>query len=181
MRTTARMAMTGSLVLLAQVTAGLAQRTVAAAVADPADPRFITAQTRKQGGPMPAEQLALIFDHLDHALKVFPTEKRIEGVTTLSFTTRAPIRTVILDLYPRYTISEITVNGRLMPPSSYSNPEGQLRIALRTPFAAGAKFTVRVSYAGTPPLAKRPPWEGDRKSTRLNSSHVVTSRMPSSA
>jgi aminopeptidase N len=29
---------------------------------------------------MPAEQLALMFDHLDHALKVFPAEKRIEGV-----------------------------------------------------------------------------------------------------
>ena len=47
-----------------------------------------------------------------------------------------------------------------MPPSAYSNPEGQLRIALPAPVAAGAKIEARVVYAGTPPLAKRPPWEG---------------------
>src|SRR5262245_28463484 len=81
-----------------------AQRQSAAPVSDPSDPKFITDQTRKQGGPKPAEQMALVFDHLDHALKVFPTEKRIEGVTTLSFTTKAPLRTLILDLYHKYTI-----------------------------------------------------------------------------
>lgn len=145
---------------LALVSAADAQRQVAAPITDPSDPKFLTAQTRKQGGIMPAEQLALIFDHLDHSLKVFPTEKRIEGVTTLSLTTKAPISTVILDLYPKYTIASISIDGKLLPPSSYSNPEGQLRIALATPFGTGAKFQVQVVYSGTPPLAKRPPWEG---------------------
>ena len=142
------------------VAPAFAQRQVAAPVTDPNDPKFITPQTRKQGGVMPAEQLALIFDHLDHALKVFPAEKRIEGVTTLSFTTKAPIHTLILDLYPKYTISSISIDGNVVPPSRYSNPEGQLRIALDKPFPAGAKFSARVVYSGTPPLAKRPPWEG---------------------
>jgi len=147
-------------VFLAPPPALRAQRQVAAPVTDPNDPKFITAQTRKQGGIMPAEQLALIFDHLDHALKVFPSEKRIEGVTTLSFTTKATIRTLILDLYPKYRLSSISIDGKVVPPSRYSNPEGQLRIALDKPFAAGAKFSAQVVYSGTPPLAKRPPWEG---------------------
>src|SRR6476619_350464 len=103
--------------------AGNAQRQLAAPITDPSDPKFITAQTRKQGGPMPAEQLALVFDHLDHALKVFPAEKRIEGVTALSFTTRATIHTLILDLYPKYKISSISIDGKVVPPSRYSNPE----------------------------------------------------------
>ena len=94
------------------------------AVTDPNDPKFITAQTRKQGGVMPAEQLALVFDHLDHALKVFPAEKRIEGVTTLSFTTKAPIRTVILDLYPKYTIASISIDGKVVPPSQLFQSRG---------------------------------------------------------
>lgn len=136
------------------------QRQSGLSIADTSDPRYLTAQTRKMGGVMPPEQLALIFDHLDHALKVFPAEKRIEGTTTLSFTTRAPISTLILDLYPRYTISKISIDGRVVPPSRYSNPEGQLRITLPRPFPAGAKFTAQVVYAGTPPLARRPPWEG---------------------
>ncbi|WP_411282030.1 M1 family metallopeptidase [Gemmatimonas sp.] len=146
--------------MLTLASASHAQRQVAGVITDPADPRFITAQTRKQGGPMPAEQLALVFDHLDHALKVFPTGKRIEGVTKLRFTTKAPIRTLILDLYPKYTITSIAIDGKVVSPSAYSNPEGQLRITLPAPYAAGATFTAEVIYAGTPPLAKRPPWEG---------------------
>ena len=133
---------------------------VAAPVNDPNDPKYLTAQTRKMGGPMPAEQLALIFDHLDLALKVFPDDKRIEGVTTLSLRTKAPIKTLILDLFPKFTISAIYLDGKEVPPSAYSNPEGQLRIALARPLEAGAKFEARVVYSGTPPLAKRPPWEG---------------------
>ena len=137
-----------------------AQRQVAAQVTDPADPKYITAQTRKMGGPMPAEQMALTFEHLDLALKVFPDQQRIEGVATLRFKTRAAITTLVLDLFHKYRIAEIQIAGRTVAPSSYSNPEGQLRITLAAPFAAGTTFDARIVYAGTPPLAKRPPWEG---------------------
>ncbi len=160
MRPTIRFAMACGLALLATTQTASAQRQSAAAVTDTSDPRFITAQTRKMGGVMPPEQLALRFDHLDHALKVFPDEKRIEGNTTLSLTTKAPIATLILDLYPKYTIASITIDGNVVPPSSYTNPEGQLRITLAEPFPADRSFKVKVIYAGTPPLAKRPPWEG---------------------
>jgi aminopeptidase N len=137
-----------------------AQRQSGLSITDTTDPRYLTGQTRKMGGVMPAEQLALVFDHLDHALKVFPAEKRIEGTTTLSFTTKDPIRTLILDLYPRYTIHSISIDGRVVPSSSYANPEGQLRITLPRRVPAGAKFKAQVVYSGTPPLARRPPWEG---------------------
>ena len=137
-----------------------AQRPVASPVTDPADPKFITAQTRKMGGPMPPEQLALIFDHLDLTMKVLPDQQRIEAAATLRLKTRARIETVILDLFPKFTIAEIDIDGQRIPAGAYANPEGQLRIALTTPFAAGKAFEVRIVYAGTPPLAKRPPWEG---------------------
>lgn len=152
--------------VLALVAAPQAQRPVAPPVTDPADPKYLTAQTRKMGGPMPAEQMALVFEHLDLALKVFPDEKRIEGVATLSLRTKAPIGTLILDLFPKFTISEIDIDGRRIAPSAYSNPEGQLRIALAATIAAGTKFDARVVYAGTPPLARRPPWEGGTTWTR---------------
>ena len=45
--------------------------------------------------------------------------------------------------------------------------------------ATGHKVTV--SWAGTPDIIKRVNAGEDRKSTRLNSSHVSESRMPSSA
>ena len=93
--------------MLAWMAPGHAQRQSAAPVTDPSDPMYLTAQTRKMGGPMPAEQMALIFDHLDLSLKVFPDEKRIEGVTTLKLKTKAAIQTLILDLFPKFTIVEI--------------------------------------------------------------------------
>src|SRR6187399_2039816 len=58
------------LLVLTHALVAQAQRQVAPPITDSNDPKFITAQTRKQGGPMPAEQMALVFDHLDHALKV---------------------------------------------------------------------------------------------------------------
>ena len=136
------------------------QRQAVVPLMDSGDAKFLTDQTRKQGGIMPPEQLALQFDHLDHSLTVFPAEQRIEGNTTLTLTAKSPISTLILDLYPRYTISRIAIDGRVVPPSRYSNPEGQLRITLPRPMRAGTTFTAQVVYAGTPPLAKRPPWEG---------------------
>lgn len=160
MRNAAGRALMYGLAMLAPVAAVHAQQQAAGPITDTSAATFITEQTRKQGGPMPAEQMALVFDHLDHALTVFPADKRIEGVTTLSFTARAPVRTVILDLYHRYQIAAISIDGKVVPPSRYSNPEGQLRITLPAPIAAGRKFTVEVVYSGTPPLARRPPWEG---------------------
>jgi aminopeptidase N len=166
MRKAAILAALVSAAVLTLVSAPHAQRQVAPPVNDPADPKYLTAQTRKMGGPMPAEQMALIFEHLDLALKVFPDEKRIEGVATLSLRAKASISTLILDLFPKFTISEIDIDGRRIAPSAYSNPEGQLLIALAATVAAGTPFGARIVYAGTPPLAKRPPWEGGTTWTR---------------
>ena len=84
MRNAVSKALMYGLAMLVPVVPVHAQRQVAAPVTDPNDPKYLTDQTRKMGGPMPAEQMALVFDHLDLALKVFPDDKRIEGVTTLS-------------------------------------------------------------------------------------------------
>ena len=74
--------------------------------------------------------MALVFDHLDLALKVFPDDKRIEGVATLQLKTKAPIDTLILDFFPKFTISEIDLDGKPIAKSAYANPEGQLRVTL---------------------------------------------------
>jgi aminopeptidase N len=149
-----------ALLSLALGAQAFAQRTPAPEISDPDDPRFITPLTRQQGGIRPAEQMALEIRHLDLATRVFPDEKRIESVATLTLGTSATVDELILDLYPRFAIERIDVGGRRIAPSNYSNPEGALRIKLPRPFAPGGSLVVKISYAGTPPLAKRPPWEG---------------------
>lgn len=147
-----------ALVLVA--THAWAQRTPAPDVTDPNDPKFLTAQTRQQGGVRPMEQMALEFRHLDLATQVFVDEQRLASTATLTLGTAQAVNEVILDLYPKFTIERIDVNGKRMAPANYSNPEGQLRIKLAKPFTPGQQLVVRVVYSGTPPLAKRPPWEG---------------------
>jgi aminopeptidase N len=132
----------------------------------PEPPTPLTDQTRRMGGPRPAEQMALTFEHLDLAIKVFPDQERIEGDATLTLRPTAPVRTLILDLYPGFTIDGIHLDGRRLPASSYANPEGQLRIALPRPAVAGREIRARIVWSGKPPVAKRPPWEGGTTWTR---------------
>jgi aminopeptidase N len=144
--------------------AAAALAAVPAVAQTPPDPdaeaRLLTAQTRKMGGVMPPEQLALSFEHLDLSTKVFPEQKRVESDAVLTLKTSAPIATLILDLYPRFKIEAVYLDGRKLDPTRYANPEGQLRIALGKTLPAGGKVVARIIYSGTPPLAKRPPWEG---------------------
>ena len=120
----------------------------------------LTEQTRQQGGPKPPEQMALSFEHLDLSLKAYPDQKRIEGDAKLSLRATKAVPVLILDFYPGYEVEGIYLDGIKVPPSDYTNPEGQLRIKLAKPLPANAATEVRVVYAGTPPVAKRPPWEG---------------------
>ena len=120
----------------------------------------LTEQTRKMGGPLPAEQLALSFEHLDLGIKVYPYEKRIEAEATLTLRAESALRDLLIDLYPNFHISSIEINGKKVAQGSWSNPEGQLRILMPEPAKAGDTIEAKITYAGFPHVAVRPPWEG---------------------
>jgi aminopeptidase N len=120
----------------------------------------LTAQTRKMGGPMPAEQLGLSFEHLDLGIKVFPHQKRIEARATLTLRAESPVSSLLLDLYPDFHVTDVRLNGKSLGPGSWSNPDGQLRIRMPQPLAAGEAIEAEIAYAGFPHVAVRPPWEG---------------------
>jgi aminopeptidase N len=124
----------------------------------PDAPTPLTAQTRKFGGERPADQLALHVEHVDYALKVLVPEKRVEGDATVTLKAERAVPSILLDFYSGFNIARIDVDGRLVEPSRYRNPEGLMTIA--QPVAAGRTVKVRVRYAGSPPVSKRPPWEG---------------------
>jgi aminopeptidase N len=66
----------------------------------------------------------------------------------------------VLDLDRNLPISALTLDGTLLPPAAWSNPEGRLSIALPRPLAQGEQVSVRIVYAGVPHEAKRAPWDG---------------------
>ncbi|MCD2315136.1 M1 family metallopeptidase [Sphingomonas sp. IC-11] len=119
----------------------------------------LTAQTQISGGPRPSEQTAVTFDHADLSIEVRPKQRRIEGSAILSFTARAPLASLVIDLDRNLPVSAVAVDGEPLPKRAWSNPDGQLRIALPRPLAAGEKVSARIDYAGTPHVAANAPWD----------------------
>ncbi|MFM9829674.1 MAG: M1 family metallopeptidase [Sphingomonas sp.] len=119
----------------------------------------ITVQTQRSGGPINPYQAKLAFDHADLGFEIFPDKEAISGDATLNFTAKAPLDRLVIDLDRNLPPTAISINGTALAKAAWSNPEGQLRITLPKPVAAGDKITARIRYAGTPHVAVRAPWD----------------------
>jgi aminopeptidase N len=123
-------------------------------------PAATTALTLLTGGQMPAEEAAMTLQHVDLRIKVIPERKAIEGDATLTLLAKSALPRIVLDLDKNLPISSLTVDGKALPASAWSNPEGRLTITPPAPIAAGAKTVVRIRYAGVPHVAEKAPWDG---------------------
>jgi len=132
----------------------------AATPVNPAKPAPTTALTLATGGQMPVEQAALTLQHVDLKLKVIPARKAIEGDATLTLVAKSALPRIVLDLDRNLSISALIVDGKALPASAWTNPEGRLTITPPAPIAAGAKTVVQIRYAGAPHEAERAPWDG---------------------
>lgn len=116
--------------------------------------------TLETGGAMPEAQRALAFDHADLKLKILPEKKAIEGEATLTFTAKSRLDKLVVDFDRVFTIRRLTIDGKALKPTSWSNPEGRLTITLPRTVAKGRQVTLAVTYDGVPHEAKRAPWDG---------------------
>src|SRR3546814_5427021 len=57
-------------------------------------------------------------------------------------------------------VSAIAIDGKPLAKGAWSNPEGRMTIALGKTVPAGGKVSARITYAGTPHVAVRAPWDG---------------------
>ena len=135
----------------------LALSTATSWAAEPLKTSELSLQT---GGPMPAEQQALGFEHADLKFKILPDKKAIEGEATLTFTAKAPLDKLVLDFDRVFTIRKLTIDGKALKPTAWSNPEGRMTITLPHAVAKGRSVTAVITYDGVPLEAKRAPWDG---------------------
>ncbi|MBB5717287.1 aminopeptidase N [Stakelama sediminis] len=119
----------------------------------------LTAQTMRSGGPIDPDQAKLHFDLADLAIAVFPKTETIEGTATLTFTAKAPLDKLVVDLDRNLPVSAIAIDGTPLARSAWSNPEGRLIIALPHPVETGGKVVARIRYDGTPHVAVNAPWD----------------------
>ncbi|MDF0489524.1 M1 family metallopeptidase [Sphingomonas sp. H39-1-10] len=130
----------------------------AADLPGPGEPA-LTPQTARSGGPIDPEQAKLSFDAADLRFEVFPEAERIAGVAALSFTARAPLDRLLIDLDRNLPVSAVAIDGVALPARAWSNPEGKLTITLPHRVAAGGRVSARITYAGTPHVAVKAPWD----------------------
>ncbi|WP_109125134.1 M1 family metallopeptidase [Dyella sp. C11] len=120
----------------------------------------LTEQTQRSGGELPVEQQRLNFDHAELHFSVDPAQQTLDAQAKLTFTSRESTDVLLLDLDPHLTISQLSLDGKAVAATQWSNPDGRLRIALPKPLAKGGKVTVDIRYGGKPHVAKKAPWDG---------------------
>jgi len=119
----------------------------------------ITDTTKASGGPIAPERAALHLEHVDLAIEVMPDTQKLEGVATLTLSTKAAQSQLLIDLDRNLPVSAISVDGKPLMPAAWANPEGRLAIQLPKRIKSGASVIVRIAYGGTPHVAIRAPWD----------------------
>jgi aminopeptidase N len=119
----------------------------------------LTAQTQKSGGVIDPDQTAVSFDSADLSFEIIPETEVFRNKAVLTFTARAPIDKLVLDLDRNLGPQAIAIGGKALPRSAFANPEGKLTITLPRRYVAGEKVVATITYGGTPHVAVQAPWD----------------------
>ena len=116
--------------------------------------------TLSSGTERTPEQIATTIDLADLSFKVLPETKTLEGDATLSLSFSQPVERIALELDTVFAIAAIRVDGELLAPAQWSNPDGRLTLTLGRTLPAGGQAQVQIQYSGSPHQAVRAPWDG---------------------
>jgi aminopeptidase N len=94
--------------------------------------------------------------HLD--VTIDPSQKRIDGSTTIRFTGVHESQRLQVDLFANMNLNAITLDGGA--PLAYTREYGAVFITLPRPLTPGESHDLIVEYGGEPRVAPRAPWEG---------------------
>ena len=119
----------------------------------------ISAQTQRSGGALSTERAALRLHSADLAIEVIPARQQLSGVATLELRTLAPVQRLLIDLDTNLPASEVALAGKTLPRARWSHVDGVLTVTPDSPVGAGASIPLRITYAGTPHVAVRAPWD----------------------
>jgi aminopeptidase N len=108
------------------------------------------------GGPLKPLQAIMDIRHYTIALDVDIDKHTINGYAEIELLLAQPTDTLLFDLIHLYTVHKTVVNGSV---NSFAQKGDSLVIVNKNGFKAG-KQIIRIYYGGTPPDAKRPPWDG---------------------
>ena len=119
-----------------------------------------TAFTLATDQPRTPEQIAVRFDKADLSIRVSPSDRSIDAVAILDFTTVTPVEALVVELDTRFAIASVQVDGQDIPAGVWTNPEGRMTVPLGRTLQTGQTASLRIAYAGQPRVAPRAPWNG---------------------
>ncbi|QJR80444.1 M1 family metallopeptidase [Alteromonas pelagimontana] len=117
-----------------------------------------TAYTLKSGGDIEPLQKNLTISHADLSFSFDFDSEILFGLTALTLHSDTQQQGLSVDLDTRFAIEKLWVNDTLLPPSKYSNSDGQVFIAQDQLFTFPA--TLKIQYSGHPRTPIRAPWDG---------------------
>lgn len=114
--------------------------------------------TFASGGMLSPNQAQYDVKHYALNLKIDPAQKSLAGFVEATVTSTAPaLDTLELDLVNFFTISKIERDGQSLP---FTHRAHKIKVPLAEKLARQQSATFRIHYAGQPPVAARPPWQG---------------------
>jgi aminopeptidase N len=116
--------------------------------------------SQDSGGKLIPEQKCYDVKFYDITLSIDPTEKVIAGYTTIKASAVTDLQKIIVDLDNSYTISELVrVEDGNETEIPFQHDNGKITITFPHIIKMGESFNIKISYAGAPRIAKRPPWD----------------------
>ncbi|MCH8485342.1 MAG: M1 family metallopeptidase [Candidatus Cyclonatronum sp.] len=121
-------------------------------------PGLLLAQGWSSGGPLSPLQQGFDVTFYDIRLEIHPDEQEISGaVTAHVFALKEGVMQVEFDLVNHFEVSSVSYAGSELP---FTHENHKLIVNLPQLLAEGRVMPLEISYAGAPPVAVRPPWQG---------------------
>ena len=108
------------------------------------------------GGKLNPLQAIMDIRHYTIALDVDIANKTIKGNAEVELLLSKSTDTLLLDLVHLYTVNKVKVNNKLV---NFEQKNDRIYITASAAFLLG-KQTIHIEYAGEPPIAINPPWNG---------------------
>lgn len=116
---------------------------------------YVKNQMLNSGGPLSAAEAAYDVRHYRIEVEVHPETKTIDGRTTVTIKSLAPVDSFEIDLDDRLAVAEVVVDGSV---TDFEHENDLIRVALNRTWEVGKFHVVQITYGGKPKIALKPPW-----------------------
>jgi aminopeptidase N len=115
----------------------------------------VRSQDLPSGGKLKPEQAIMDIRHYTINLEVDPKERTISGYAEIDLNLSSQTDKLVFDFVNLLTVKDLLVNGKK---AGFTHEKNLMNVS--TPSLSTGKVKIKVTYAGKPGVAEKPPWTG---------------------